>query len=123
MPVVPADHRIAMWEAKVAGEAQSVVMGRVKAIAFAEVQNRFPEIVDMENGVKDVLEEASLPTIMFPPYLCAGRQMYRLKRKFSGGTLLKEVDNIINNWITRGLDEDVLDKIRDTIFTLDAPAP
>lgn len=123
MPVVSADHRIAMWEAKVAGEAQSVVMGRVKAIAFAEVQARFPELVDLENGIKDVLEEASLPTIMFPPYLSAGRQMYRLKRKFGGSTLLKEVDNVINNWITRGLDEDILEKIRNSIFTLDAPAP
>lgn len=123
MPVRPAQKRIDKWTAKMQGEAISVVAMRQKEYMLQQVIVRFPEIVDVENATQLILAEAATSVLMNPSYLNFGRECYSLRRKFSGGQLLNRVNVSMNKWVARGLDMDILEKIRATVFTLAPPAP
>jgi hypothetical protein len=69
------------------------------------------------------LAEAATPTILNPSYINFGREVLKLAGKFSGGQLLNAVDVVLTKWVGRGLDRDTLEKIRNTVFALAAPAP
>ncbi len=77
----------------------------------------------VENEVKLILAEAGTSTIQNPFYINFGREVYKLKNKFTGAQLLNTVDITINKWVGKGLDRDTLEKIRNTVFAIAAPAP
>jgi len=83
----------------------------------------FPQQEAVENEVKLVLTEAATPTIMDPSYINFGREIYKTALRFSGGQLIATVDMILSNGLGRGLDLDILERIRSTVFTLTAPTP
>lgn len=123
MPVRPANLRIAKWKAKMAGEALSVVTGKQLENMTDQISTIFPEIERVENATKVILEEAMVTTLENPSYLNFARQVYRCTKRFAGGQLLNAVNVYFNRWFAEGLDEDILDKIRDAVFSLAPPVP
>lgn len=123
MAVRPADRRIAKWIAKLSGEALSVVTGKQMSSMTEQIEAVFPDLEKLENEVKLILAEAALPTIENPSYLNFGRQVFRACRRFSGGQLMANVDVHLNRWVGEGLDRDILERVRNTVFALAAPAP
>ncbi|MEO0075106.1 MAG: hypothetical protein ABIK31_03230, partial [candidate division WOR-3 bacterium] len=73
--------------------------------------------------VKLILAEAGIATILNPSYLNFGREVFKLAAKFSGGQLINAVDVVLNKWVARGLDRDILERIRNTVFALVGPTP
>lgn len=122
MGVRPAQNRIDKWTAKMAGEALSVVTGRQLTKMTDQVADVFPKLEELENEIKLVLAEAGTQTILNPAYLNFGRQTYRACKRFSGGQLINTVNIYLNRWVAEGLDQDTLEKIRDIVFALAAPA-
>jgi len=123
MAVRPAQNRIDKWNLKLEGEALSVVTGKQKQKMLDQVSVMFPLLETLENDVKLILAEAGTSTIMNPAYLDFGRQVFRLVRRFSGGQLINETNVVLNRWVAEGCDQDTLEKIRDTVYTMAPPAP
>jgi hypothetical protein len=74
----------------------------------------------MEEEVRVVLYESSVPTILFVPYLDFGRQLYRLVRKqnLAGPSLALEAGLLRDKWHGRGLDRDILNAIAFKVFNV-----
>lgn len=123
MAVRPASSRITKWQLKMKGEALSVVTGRQFDAMDAQVQVMFPQLEAIENATQAILAEAGSQTILNPSYMNFARQVFKAKRRFSGGQLIYAVNIILNRWVAEELDQDTLEKIRDVVLTLPAPAP
>ena len=123
MGVRPANLRIAKWIAKMSGEAVSIVTGKQLASMTEQIQQQFPDLELVENETKLILAEAAVSTLTNPSYLNFARQTRRSMNKFSGGQLLNVVNVLMNRWVAEGLDQDILEKIRNTVFAIAPPAP
>jgi hypothetical protein len=123
MGVRPASRRLDKWDAMFSGDVVSTKLAGYKDKMREQLAAIFPQQEMIENEVKLVLAEAGTSTIQNPFYINFGREVYKLKLKFSGAQLLNVVDIVVNKWVGKGLDRDTLEKIRNTIFTIAAPAP
>jgi hypothetical protein len=119
--VRPAADRIAKWNANLDGDSLSVKVGRYKEHMLSLVTQRFGELVNMEDSVKAILDEEGVSTTQYPFYLGFGRQVYRLKRKFGGGSLINATNIWLQRWVADGYTQAILERIRDTVFALGAP--
>ena len=70
----------------------------------------FSEISDVERKVKQVCEAAGVPGFEVAQYINVGRKCYSLAKKFSGATRDAEAQHVVDHWISRGLDPDLLQK-------------
>ena len=123
MGVRPASRRLDKWDAMFSGDVVSTKLAGYKEKMREQLAAIFPQQESLENEVKLILAEAGTQTIMNPSYINFGREVYKLKLKFSGGQLLNAVNVGMNKWVARGLDQDILEKIRNTVFTIAPPAP
>lgn len=123
MGVRPSERRIAKYTAKLQGEALSVVTGRQIENMIVQVTTIFPEIENVENETKLILEDEGTPIVLNVTYLNFARQIYSAKKRFGGTQLLEKADIILNKWKGEGCDTDVLERIRETIFSLGEVAP
>ncbi len=119
----PASRRLEKWDAMYSGDVLSQKLAGYKEKMKEQLATIFPEQEALENEVKVILSEAGTPSILNPFYLNFGREVYKYAKKFSGPQLLKEIDVLINKWHARTLDKDILERIRNTVFSLSAPAP
>jgi len=123
MGVRPANRRIDKWDAFLSGDVLSKTVGEYKPKMREQITNSFPQLEAVENEVKLILAEAGTSTILNPAYINFGREVWRNANKFSGGQLLNAVNVLLNKWVARGLDQDILEKIRNTVFSIAPPAP
>jgi hypothetical protein len=115
--------RIQKWDKKLAGDVLSKRVEELKPMMFSQIEAEFPTIVQMETKVKTVLGETGIPTWQNPPYLNYSREIYKLTKRFSGNQLRKMADAAMVKWVFLDLEQPILEEIRNTIFTLTAPAP
>jgi hypothetical protein len=79
--------------------------------------------VAIENRVRGILAEGTVPCTLTIWYISFAREVDKLHKHYGGGgTLLAEVAIALYKWKTRGLDESFLNKIRDEVFAIPAPA-
>ena len=123
MSVRPSNRRLDKWDNFLSGDVLSTTVGKYKDKMHEQLATIFPQLELVENEVKLILAEAGTSTIQNPFYINFGREVWRASNKFSGAQLLNAVDVLVNKWVGRGLDRDTLEKIRNTIFALAAPAP
>lgn len=122
MAVRPSNRRLDKWDNFLSGDVLSVAVGNYKSKMREQLSNIFPELETLENEIKIILAEAGTPSMLNTYYLNFGREVYRYAKKFSGAQLLKEVDVLVNKWHARSLDKDILERIRNTVFAIAAPA-
>jgi hypothetical protein len=80
----------------------------------------FNDLATIEDRVKGVLGEETVPTVQYIWYHDFARVVYRLQTRFSGGRGLRyEVGSYIQLWVRRGADEDVLKKVSLDVFAID----
>ena len=114
--------RIANWDAKFDTTRIKATLDAKRPSMLASVNAVTPMITAMELQVKQVCDGAGVATIMYPFYLCFGREMWALSRKdISGESLCKEAAILIAKWKARGLTEAVLQAIRTDVFNVVAP--
>lgn len=123
MGVRPASRRLDKWEAMFSGDVVSTKLAGYKEKMKEQLSTIFPKQEALENEVKLILAEAGTQTILNPSYINFGREVLKLAEKFTGGQLINAVNIVLNKWVARGLDQDTLEKIRNTVFALAAPAP
>ena len=123
MAVRNALRRLQKWDIKLAGDVLSEQVANLKPMMKSQIEVEFPALVEVENEVKVILGDVGISSSLNPPYLNFARETYRLSKKLLGKQLLREVDAMMAKWITRGFDRDILERIRNTVFTLTAPTP
>ena len=123
MGVRPASRRLDKWDAMFSGDVVSTKLAGYKEKMKEQLSTIFPQQEALENEVKLILAEAGTQTILNPSYINFGREVLKLANKFQGGQLINAVNIVLNKWVARGLDQDTLEKIRNTVFALAAPTP
>jgi len=123
MPVRPTIRRMKKFEANYDPDSikQSLAKQRDSIIEQQAVKQAQLEKVD--NMTKLILGEETAPSALYLSYLNFARQVWKISNTFSAGTLKVEVDIALYKWTRRGLNEDILKRIRNEIFTLEAPSP
>jgi len=81
------------------------------------------ELEKVENLTKLIISEQGVTSALFVSYLNFARQIWKIQNTFSSETLKIEADIMLYKWTRRGLNEDILKRIRNQIFTLEAPTP
>lgn len=104
--------RIKKYEQKLDPTVIQTRFTALKEMMVDQVNVRFADLVTFENQVKlTILEAAGIPTINIPFYLNYAREVYTKGQRFSGTTLCNECSLILDKWVARGLDRDVLTDI------------
>ena len=123
MPVRPSLRRIQKFKAKYDPEAiKNAIEKQLDAIIEQQTYTQ-SELEKIENLTKIILGEENIPTPLIPAYLNYARQIWKIRNKFSAEILKTEADIMLYKWTRRSLQESVLIRIRDQIFTLQAPTP
>lgn len=116
--------RIEKWVAKFGGERQGVTALLSKPKATTEIKRIFVQQWRDENSVKMILAEAGTPRMQNPFYINFARRVRALLNQgYTGGQLIAITDVELNLQAGRGLDRDILEIIRNTVFVLAAPTP
>lgn len=119
-----ANDRLIKWKSRYAGDSQPLcVTAPLKDNIEARLSQIFSDHVDVEDAVKSILAEAGTPVIYNGFYHGFGKQVWSAMGKFAGAQLLNEVDVLLNSWVAKGMDRDILERIRNTVFAIGAPPP
>ncbi|MEO0020479.1 MAG: hypothetical protein ABIK47_07615 [candidate division WOR-3 bacterium] len=86
-----------------------------------ELQQIF--LVEIETKAKQVLDSANVPTMLYPFYLNFAREIYSRRMRFSGSSLAREIGVLLEKWVMRTLEREVLERIRDEALSVPEPAP
>ncbi len=123
MPVRSSLRRIQKFQAKYGPESiKNAIERQLDAIIEQQTYTQ-AQLEKVENLTKVILDEENVPTPLIPAYLNFARQIWRIRNKFSAEILKTEVDIALYKWTRRSLQENVLIRIRNQIFTLEAPMP
>jgi hypothetical protein len=114
--------RIAKWDTKFDTTRIKAMLDQMRPTMLANVSAVTPMITAMEISVKQVCDGEGASVIQIPFYLCFGREMWALLRKeLSGEAMAIEAATLIAKWVSRGLTQSVLQKIRTDVFNVSAP--
>ena len=88
--------------------------------SFGEVAN---ELNAIREHVWGILSGELVVLPMYARYLAFANQVYSCYRKYGGGSGTVEwVAQLVAKWMSRGCEEPILNKIRDEVFAIPAPA-
>ncbi len=80
-------------------------------------------LVEIEARAKQVLNSANLPTLLYPFYLNFAREVYSRRLRFSGPSLIREVNVLLEKWVARSLEREILERIREEALSIPEPQP
>ena len=121
MPIGPTK-RIANWNEKYNLERVNAVLTEKRPTMLQNMSAVVPMMTAMELQVKQVCDGAGVPIIQYPFYLCFGREMWSMIRKdISGESAAQAAAVLIAKWVSRGLQQPVLQAIRTDVFNVAAP--
>ena len=92
----------------------------------SQLEREYALQIKLDNTIRNVLSETTVPTSLNIPYLNFGRQIYGLAKRYKDVQLRKEIDIVMYKCLNRGLDKPVLEKILNAIqnlFLPPAPVP
>lgn len=121
MSVKPGVDRVAKYEAKFDSEVIKQVTDKRRAEMLAKFTEKQEALVKMETRAKEVLGDCGVPTYTYIPYLNFSREVWKKAQRFSGASLLMEVQVILDKWKARQLEERVLNRLRKDVFGLASP--
>ncbi len=123
MPVRTTIRRMNKFEANYDTDAIRQSLERQRDGIIEQQKVKQAELEKVDNQTKLILGDESVSSSLYLSYLNFARQIWKIKNRYTSGTLKLEADIILDKWTRRGLNEDVLKRIRDTVFTLEAPTP
>ena len=122
MPVQP-NQRIQNWAEKFKTDRVKAKLDDKRERMLQRYADVTARLCTMEISVKQLLDFAGVPTILYVPYLNYGRQLFKLSRQrdISGNSFAMASQVLLETWANRGLDPEVLDLIRTQVFDIGAP--
>jgi len=100
-----ASRRKQKYEAKIDADVMRSRILAHKASMVEQMEAATADLSTLESEVKRVLEGQTTPPYghEIPAYLNVAREMYRISRRFSGGTRNQEFEVVLDKWKARGL--------------------
>ena len=123
LPVRTTLRRLQKFEAKYDPESIKKTIEKQRDAIIEQQWFKQAELEKIENLTKVILGEAIVQTPLIHAYLNFARQVWKIRNKFSAEILKTETDIMLYKWTRRQLQESVLIRIRNEIFTLEAPTP
>lgn len=118
-----SDRRLRKWDLKYSGDAIPPKLIPYKTDMKEQLAEHFQKLESLESDVKTILADHMVGILQNPWYLNFAREIYRLRNRFSGPPLQKEIEIAMNKWYARGLDKDIMERIMNTQFTVVLPPP
>ncbi len=115
-----ADKRIKTWEAKFNTQRVKETLDDLRGQMLIRVHGAFAALCSMEEQVRQVLNSAAVPTILYVAYLDYARQLYKLsmQKNISGDSFAREAQVLLEKWQGRSLDPEILAKILHDVFNV-----
>jgi len=102
--------RAEKWAAKLSGSNRKLIIDRQKKQMSKLEAEATQELVQIENQVKNLTQGKSL--LHLPYYIIFAKEIYRLKQHHSDATLINEARILEAKWESRGLDGELLERIK-----------
>jgi hypothetical protein len=120
-----ATKRLESWQAKYSPELTKATLDARFAAMSRRYEAAVTALCSMETQVKQVLDAAGAHTILYVSYLDYARQLYKLSRgrEISGESFALAAEVLRQKWAARGLDSDLLGRIRTQVFDIHEPHP
>ena len=123
MPVRTTIRRMKKFEANYDPDSIRQSIERQRDSILEQQAQKQAELEKVDNLTKLILGDESVPSAMYISYLNYARQIWKTKNTYTSGTLKIEAEIILDKWTKRGLNANILKRIRKEIFTLEAPTP
>lgn len=104
------EKRIEKWAKKLSGENRKRLYDSQKNTMVRLESKAEEDLVNIEISVKSIIQ--GCPHLYIPYYIIFGKEIYRLKNKFKGQTLINELEILQDKWTRRGLRYYLLDEIK-----------
>lgn len=115
--------RIGRWRIKADPERVASLLRELKDDMTRRQQFETVRLFAIETKARQVLDSAAIPTMFYVFYLNFAREIHNRLKRFSGPSLRREVDVLLEKWVARTLDRAVLERIRDEAFSVGEPGP
>jgi len=119
------NQRLNVWTIKTDTAKVKQILDDLRPDMLKHYEAAAVSLCEMETKARQILNAAGVHTIMYVPYLSYARQLYKLSRQkgISGESFALSAQVLLEKWANRGLDADVLARIRTEVFDAVAPAP
>jgi chlorite dismutase len=121
MTVKPGVDRVEKYSVKYDTEVIKRMTDKRRDRMLAKFTEKQEALVTLETRAKEVLGECGVPTYTYVAYLNFSREVWKKAQRFSGESLLMEVQVILDKWKARKLEERVLNRVRKDCFGLGPP--
>lgn len=118
-----AADRVAKWDKRYTADHVSSIISTEKAKFLENNTASTADMVHYETLTQGVLNEQGVPIIDRPDYLSFSREVWAKRRRFAGEALANEVATLISKWVSRTLQQSVLEIIRTQVYNISAPTP
>jgi hypothetical protein len=120
-----ANQRLTVWKIKTDTGRVKQILDAMRPDMLKHYEAAVASLCEMETKARQTLNAAGVHTIMYVPYLSYARQLYKLSRQqgISGESFALGAQILLDKWANRGLNPDVLSRIRTEVFDAVAPTP
>jgi hypothetical protein len=120
-----ANQRLTVWKIKTDTGRVKQILDAMRPDMLKHYEAAVASLSEMETKARQTLNAAGVHTIMYVPYLSYARQLYKLSRQqgISGESFALGAQVLLDKWANRGLNPDVLARIRTEVFDAVAPTP
>ena len=105
------EKRIKKWLAKLNGEKRKQIIDRQKTIMIRLEKEATEKLVRIEKEVKQLAKNE--PLLLIPYYIIFAKELNKLINKHSSQTLINEAVILEAKWETRGLNNLIVNKIKE----------
>ncbi len=117
----PSGDRFEKWNRKMKPERVKEILEEALPTMREHARQMYLEQTRIENATKDVMGSVGARSIDTVNFLNFARQLWKADRTYRDKTLKTAAQELVDRWTQKGLDRDVLDAIRDRVFTIPAP--
>jgi hypothetical protein len=113
------------WQIKTDTSRMKQTLDTLRPYMLKRYEAAVASLCEMETKARQTLNAAGVHTIMYVQYFSYARQLYKLSRQqgISGESFALSAQVLLEKWANRGLDTDVLARIRTEVFDAVAPGP
>ena len=119
------NQRLTVWKIKTDTGKVKEILDDLRPDMLKHYEAAVASLCETETKARQTLNAAGVHTIMYVPYLSYARQLYKLSRQqgISGESFALVAKVLLDKWAARGLNPDMLARIRTEVFDAVAPTP
>jgi len=120
---ISAADRVAKWDKRYTAAHVSSIITEEKPKFLENNTASTSDMVYYETLTQGVLNAQGVPVIDRPDYLSFSREVWAKRRRYAGESLAGEVATVLAKWVSRTLQQSVLEAIRNEVYNISSPTP